>query len=77
MILYGREFISFGYRTLYLGGGVGSGEDSLFRFKRTFYRGELNHFFIGKKVYNQEICDELVGMRSQIENPGYFPMYRG
>jgi len=66
-----------GYRTLYLGGGVGSGEDSLFKFKRAFYKGELNHFFIGKKVYNQEMYDKLVGMKSQIENPGYFPVYRG
>ena len=32
-----------GYRSLYLGGGVGSGEDSLFKFKRAFYKGSLNH----------------------------------
>lgn len=66
-----------GYSTLYLGGGVGSGEDSLFKFKRAFYKGELNHFFTGKKVFNPEKYDELVGMKSQIETPGYFPMYRG
>lgn len=66
-----------GYRTLYLGGGVGSGEDSLYKFKRAFYKGNLNHFFIGKKIYNQQKYDELFGMRSEIENPGYFPKYRG
>lgn len=66
-----------GYRTLYLGGGVGSGEDSLYKFKRAFYKGNLNHFFIGKKIYNQQKYDELLGMRSEIENPGYFPKYRG
>lgn len=66
-----------GYKTLYLGGGVGSGEDSLFKFKRAFYKGELNHFYIGKKIYNQEKYDELLGMRAEIENPGYFPKYRG
>lgn len=66
-----------GYRTLYLGGGVGSGEDSLYKFKRAFYKGDLNHFFIGKKIYNQQKYDELLGMRSEIENPGYFPKYRG
>ncbi len=75
MILYGREFISFGYRTLYLGGGVGSGEDSLFRFKKSFFKGELNHFFIGKKIYNQEMYDELVGMRDVSETT-FFPRYR-
>lgn len=66
-----------GYRTLYLGGGVGSGEDSLFKFKRAFYKGDLNRFHIGKKIYNQEKYDELLGMRTEIENPGYFPKYRG
>ena len=66
-----------GYRTLYLGGGVGSGEDSLFKFKRAFYKGDLNHFYIGKRVYDQEKYDELLGMRFKIENPGYFPKYRG
>lgn len=66
-----------GYKTLYLGGGVGAGEDSLFKFKRAFYKGELNHFFIGKKIYNAEKYDELLGMRETIDNPGFFPEYRG
>lgn len=66
-----------GCKTLYLGGGVGSGEDSLFKFKRAFYKGELNHFFIGKKIYDQGKYDELTGLRAEIENPGYFPKYRG
>lgn len=66
-----------GYRTFYLGGGVGSGEDSLFKFKRAFYKGDLNHFFIGKKIYDQEKYDELLGLRADIDNPGYFPRYRG
>lgn len=65
-----------GYKTLYLGGGVGSGEDSLFKFKRAFYKGDLNHFYIGKRIYDQEKYDELLGMRFKIENPGYFPKYR-
>lgn len=66
-----------GYKTLYLGGGVGSGEDSLFKFKRAFFKGELNHFYIGKKMCNQEKYNELVALRETIENSGYFPKYRG
>lgn len=66
-----------GYKTLYLGGGVGSGEDSLFKFKRAFYKGDLNHFYIGKRVYDQEKYDELLRLRTEVENPGYFPKYRG
>ena len=64
-----------GCKTLYLGGGVGSGEDSLFRFKRAFYKGELNHFFIGKKTYDQAAYDALLGMREPMES-GFFPKYR-
>lgn len=66
-----------GCQTLYLGGGVGSGEDSLFKFKRAFYRGGLNRFYIGKKIYDRECYDALVKMRHDIGNVGYFPEYRG
>ena len=66
-----------GCKSLYLGGGVGSGEDSLFRFKRAFFKGELNHFYIGKKVYNEYKYEELFEMREKIINQGYFPKYRG
>lgn len=67
-----------GCKTLYLGGGVGSGEDSLFKFKRAFYRGDdLKRFHIGKKVFIPEKYEELVDKRDTIENVGFFPMYRG
>ena len=64
-----------GFKTLYLGGGVGSGEDSLFKFKRAFYRGDLNRFYIGKKIYNERIYDFLVDIRKEIARE-YFPKYR-
>ncbi len=66
-----------GYKTFYLGGGVGSGEGSLFRFKRAFYKGDLNRFYIGKKIYDGRKYNELTDMRKEIENPDYFPKYRG
>ena len=66
-----------GYRTLYLGGGVGSGEDGLFKFKRAFYKGDLNRFYIGRKVFDQERYDELTGLRTDIAKEGFFPKYRG
>ncbi len=67
-----------GYKSLYLGGGVGSGEDSLFKFKKAFYRGDdLNSFWIGKKVFNAEMYEKLVGLRDNIEREGFFPKYRG
>ena len=67
-----------GYRSLYLGGGVGSGEDRLFKFKRAFYKGDLNHFYIGRKIYASDIYQELKTLRADsIENVNFFPVYRG
>ena len=64
-----------GYRTLYLGGGVGSGEDSLFKFKRAFFKGELNRFYIGKRILHQEKYDALLEKRGEVKS-NYFPQYR-
>lgn len=72
--LWGNEN---GYRTFYLGGGVGTGEDSLFKFKRAFFRGDLNRFYIGKKIYDNDKYQELISLREQIDNKGFFPQYRG
>ena len=66
-----------GCKNLYLGGGVGSGEDSLFKFKRAFYKGELNRFYIGKKIFNKEKYNELVSMRDDLGENTFFPRYRG
>lgn len=65
-----------GYRTLYLGGGVGSGEDSLLTFKKGFYRGELNHFYIGKRIFDEEKYEKLSSMTVATQS-GFFPQYRG
>ena len=64
-----------GCKTLYLGGGVGSEEDSLFVFKRGFNRGELCRFHIGKKVFNPQKYEELVALSGQ-SGASYFPAYR-
>ena len=66
-----------GYKSFHLGGGVGSGEDNLFKFKRAFYKGDLNRFYIGKRIYNREKYDELLDLRTDIDNQGFFPQYRG
>ncbi len=66
-----------GYKSLYLGGGVGSAEDSLFKFKKAFYRLDDPHgFVIGKKIFNQERYDELVKMRFDLKESNFFPKYR-
>lgn len=62
-------------KTLYLGGGVGSSEDNLFKFKRAFFKRELNHFFIGKRIYDSDNYKRLVEMRGDIASL-FFPLYR-
>ena len=65
-----------GYHTLYLGGGVGSGEDGLFKFKRAFYKGNLHHFFIGKKIIDESSYNSLLEIRGEKIQSSFFPLYR-
>ncbi len=66
-----------GCKTLYLGGGVGSSEDSLFRFKKAFFRlDELSRFHIGKKVFDSQKNQMLVDMRQNPSESSFFPKYR-
>ena len=66
-----------GCSTFHLGGGVGSAEDSLFKFKKAFYRGDLCRYHIGKKVFINSKYDELNQLRSDSINEKFFPKYRG
>ncbi len=65
-----------GCRTLHLGGGVGSGEDRLFAFKKAFYRGEKRRFHIGRKIFLPERYGELCALRGELPESAYFPRYR-
>jgi len=65
-----------GLKTFHLGGGVGSTEDSLFRFKKAFYRGELCRYHIGKRIFSLSEYKHLCNMR-KISSTGFFPEYRG
>lgn len=65
-----------GCKTLHLGGGVGSGEDSLLKFKKSFYRGEPCRFHIGRKIFLPDRYDELCTLRGSLPESGFFPRYR-
>ena len=70
-----------GYKTLHLGGGVGSGEDGLYKFKAAFNRNSDYQFSIGKEIFDQEKYDELVVLRAKQDkdfdkNSLFFPLYR-
>ena len=64
------------YKTFYLGGGVGSKEDGLIKFKRKFYKGKSNRFYIGEKIYDKDKYFELLSLRDNIVDSGFFPKYR-
>lgn len=72
---------SQGFKTFHLGGGVGSGEDSLFKFKAAFNRNSDYRFSIGKLIVDQKKYDMLVKLRKDKDpnfNPSssFFPLYR-
>jgi hypothetical protein len=72
--LYGLEN---GIKTLHLGGGFESEQDSLFKFKKSFNRNEPNDFFIGKKIHNYDDYNALVIKSGNINSESsYFPKYR-
>lgn len=63
-------------KTLHLGGGVGSGKDGLYSFKKSFCRKDPYRFYIGKKVWNEKIYNDLIQMREDIAGRAFFPAYR-
>lgn len=70
-----------GYKTFHLGGGVGAGEDSLYKFKAAFNRKSNYQFSIAKHIFNQDKYNELVKERADRDcnfnsNSQFFPLYR-
>ena len=66
-----------GYKTFHLGGGVGSKEDNLFIFKKSFNKKEAYQYSLGKKIYNKQLYDYLLSLRTGDFNHSFFPEYRG
>ena len=76
--LWGYEH---GFKTLHLGGGVGSGEDNLYKFKAAFNRKSDYQFSIAKMIFDQEKYDRLVEERALRDiyfdkESKFFPLYR-
>jgi len=69
-----------GYKTFHLGGGVGSSEDSLYKFKSSFNRNSDNTFAIGRKIFDKGKYKELIEIRKVDggidTNSNFFPQYR-
>lgn len=70
-----------GFRTLHLGGGVGAGEDNLYKFKKEFNRNSDIQFAIGKQICNKPMYDKLVEICKNKKtdfdiSSQFFPLYR-
>lgn len=70
-----------GFKTFHLGGGLGSNEDSLYKFKKAFNRNSDNTFAIGRKIFDYEKYNNLIEIRKRDynfkDNKLFFPIYRG
>ena len=70
-----------GLEQFHLGGGLGSGKDSLYKFKASFNKLSDNQFSIGKEVFNNEMYEQLVNWREDMDSQfdkssSFFPIYR-
>lgn len=68
-----------GFKSFHLGGGVGSGEDNLYKFKAAFNRNSDCRFSIGKWLIDSEKYDYLTSLRNDDgfdKDSKYFPLYR-
>ncbi len=82
-----KKFLSIygaqnGYQFFHLGGGLGSSEDSLYRFKKALNKNGDKQFCISKDCFDKEQYNHLVNLRKAKdptfnENGTFFPLYRG
>lgn len=66
------------YKYFHLGGGYESSSDSLFKFKKSFSKIDANDFYIGKRIHNLELYNQLTNIVNEFR-PGrssFFPEYR-
>lgn len=73
-VIWGKER---GYRLIHYGGGLSnSEEDSLYKFKRKFAQNTDFNFYIGKKIWNNEIYNKLCEIKNVSPDESFFPAYR-
>lgn len=64
-----------GYKYFNLGGGLGSKEDSLFKFKSSFSK-EMKNFMVWEYIVNEKVYNLLSNENSNPKNNDFFPLYR-
>lgn len=65
-----------GLKNFVLGGGYGA-DDGIFQYKRNLAPNGIVDFYIGRKVFDQDVYKKLVEMRgNSINDERFFPLYR-
>lgn len=66
-----------GIHFVHYGGGTTNDEDNkLYQFKKKFGNNTLFDFYIGRKVWNEKVYDDMCRMTGVDKNISYFPAYR-
>ena len=74
MALYGKEH---GYKLIHYGGGRSNDvEDTLYQSKKRFAANTDFAFYVGRKIWNQEIYQKLCERKQCSTDEPYFPAYR-
>lgn len=73
--LWGKEN---GYKLIHHGGGTTNDlNDNLYQFKLKFTKNTIFDFYIGKKIWNENIYKKLLQIKKlENDNSNYFPLYR-
>ncbi len=72
--IWGKEN---GYEIVHNGGGrSNSEEDSLYKFKKQFAQNTEFDFYIGKKIWNEEVYNRLCEYKKIDKSVDFFPAYR-
>ncbi len=73
--LWGKEH---GYELIHHGGGRSNAEDdSLYTFKKQFGEHTAFDFYVGRKIWNESVYEELCRIKGVSKDIDYFPAYRG
>src|SRR5699024_5576198 len=66
-----------GFSLIHYGGGTSNDvDDNLFKFKKKFGKSTEFDFYIGKRIWNQEIYDLLCETKKVDKDSKFFPAYR-
>lgn len=72
--LWGKEN---GYKMIHHGGGrTNSEEDTLYTFKKSFAKNTNFDFYVGKKIWNNDIYNKLCSTINIDSDSDFFPAYR-